>query len=95
MRMALAIFAAGLALASVGVVYGVMFAGIPYQDPTPDQLAGCNRHSRVADWIMLAGLLTSAAGFLATCVMGGVAAIRRLTSADASGILPQDQGPRP
>lgn len=51
----LAIPLIGLGLMISGFVYDVMFAGIPYQDPTPELLAKWKFHSNVAFWTIAAG----------------------------------------
>ncbi len=38
----------GLVLLLAGFVYDVMFAGIPYQDPTPEMSARYAHHARIA-----------------------------------------------
>jgi hypothetical protein len=45
----------GILLLIGGFIYDVMFAGIPYQDPTPILLANYDRHSGIAASIMQAG----------------------------------------
>lgn len=52
----------GLAIIVVGFVYDIMFAGIPYQDPSPELLANWKFHSSVAFWIMTAGLAVFSIG---------------------------------
>jgi len=46
----------GMAMVLGGFAYDLMFAGLPYPDPTPEQQARWAFHQTVADWIMLAGL---------------------------------------
>ena len=56
--------ATGLLLIAGGFIYDVLFAGIPYQDPTPEMSARYDLHSRVASVVYLAGVgafLTGAA----------------------------------
>jgi len=48
--------ATGLALIVAGFVYDVAYAGIPYQDPTPEMATAYAHHARVASAIRLAGL---------------------------------------
>jgi hypothetical protein len=48
--------ATGLVVFVAGFAYDVVFAGIPYQDPTPDMAADYARHARVASLIRWAGL---------------------------------------
>jgi hypothetical protein len=61
---------AGLLLLAGGFVYDVMFAGIPYQDPTPEMSARYAFHAHVASIIYLTG-----AGVF---VVGSVAGIIRM-----------------
>ncbi len=46
----------GLFLLIGGFIYDVMFAGIPYQDPTPEMSARYARHAFVASTIRWCGL---------------------------------------
>jgi len=46
----------GLAVFVGGFVYDVVYAGIPFQDPTPAMAADFVRHARVASLIRWAGL---------------------------------------
>jgi hypothetical protein len=46
----------GIVVALIGFFYDVFFAGIPYQDPTPELTAEYNFHSNVTHWIRLVGL---------------------------------------
>jgi len=66
----LLVIAAGICLLVGGFVYDVMFAGIPYQDPTPEMSARYARHSRIASVLCWTGV----GAFL----FGGVAGIIRL-----------------
>ena len=54
----------GIAIIFAGFVYDVLFAGIPYQDPTPAMTANYNFHARVASIIRWSGL--------GICFLGGV-----------------------
>jgi hypothetical protein len=45
----------GLLIVITGFVYDVLFAGIPYQDPTPAMQARYDFHSAVAGWIQASG----------------------------------------
>ncbi len=63
--------AAGLFLLLSGFVYDVMFAGIPYQDPTPEMSARYAHHARIASstyWlgfgVFLLGLLAGIVRFV-------------------------------
>jgi hypothetical protein len=62
----------GMIVIFSGFVYDVVYAGIPYQDPTPAMLASYNFHSQVASVIRWGGLSISAIG-------GGVMIFRRLS----------------
>ena len=57
----------GVSIFCCGFMYDAVFAGIPYQDPTPELVAKYNFHSEVASLIRWGG-----AG---TCVFGVVVAI--------------------
>ena len=48
--------AAGALLLLFGFVYDVLFAGIPYQDPTPELAASYAWHAKVAIAIRRSGL---------------------------------------
>ena len=52
-----------------GFIYGFLFAGIPYQDPTPEMSADYARSSRIASVIYWLGL--------AAVLAGGVSGIAR------------------
>jgi len=55
--------AAGLFLLLGGFIYDVVFAGIPYQDPTPEMSARYARHAHIAAiirWCGVGGLLVGA-----------------------------------
>ena len=58
------LLAAGTLLLVAGFVYDVLFAGIPYQDPTPELAASYDRHSAIAMVIYWCGALTLLAGFM-------------------------------
>ncbi len=59
-----AVMACGVAVLFAGLVYNLVFAGIPYQDPPPELAARYAFHSRVASAIEWGGLLTAAIGFV-------------------------------
>ena len=61
----IALPAAGLAVALAGLVYGVLFAGIPYQDPTPAMQARWEFHDQVSNVLIFSGGL---------CLLGGIVA---------------------
>jgi hypothetical protein len=54
----------GLTLTVLGIVYAVVFVGIPYPDPTPEQAARQRLHDRVSTSMMLSGLAICAGGTL-------------------------------
>jgi hypothetical protein len=58
----------GLVLLLVWFVYASFFAGIPYQDPTPEMSANYAFHSSVSNAILVIGL-----GALFVGMVGGVA----------------------
>jgi hypothetical protein len=45
----------GITIIFIGFVYDVLFAGIPYPDPTPALQARYEFHSRIASMIRRAG----------------------------------------
>lgn len=59
------LIALGIIVIFAGFVYDVLYAGIPYQDPTPALAASYNFHSQIASIIRWSGL--------GICVVGGVA----------------------
>ena len=61
------LFASGLILVLVWFVYGSIFAGIPYQNPTPEMSANYAFHSSVSGTILVIGL-----GALLIGMVGGV-----------------------
>jgi hypothetical protein len=60
------LIAAGLCLFVGGFIYDLMFAGIPYQDPTPEMSASYARHSQIASIICRTGM----GAFLVGCASG-------------------------
>jgi hypothetical protein len=63
----------GVIVIFLGFVYDVLFAGIPYQDPTPAMVASYNFHAQIASNIRWVGASIS--------VLGGVTmVIRRMVS---------------
>ena len=55
----------GIAIVMVGFVYDVLFAGIPYQDPTPELQARHSVHSAVASGLYKTGGIALLAGLIA------------------------------
>lgn len=60
---AVALLGAGIVV--VGFVYDILFAGIPYQDPTPELQADYNFHSSVAGMLYKTGGIVMLLGLLA------------------------------
>jgi len=58
----------GIMLIFTGFVYDVLFAGIPYQDPTPAMQASYDLHSQIASIIRWVGLGISIIGGLALII---------------------------
>jgi hypothetical protein len=54
----------GLALLLLGLFFDVIFAGLPYQDPTPEIVAGWILQKRIAQSAQVAGLILLVAGSL-------------------------------
>ena len=61
-RLALLFLLVGILLILAGFLYDIFFAGIPYQDPTPEMSASYARHARIASTIRYAGLLAFLTG---------------------------------
>ena len=55
----------GLLIVITGFIYDVLFAGIPYQDPTPAMQARYDFHSSVAGWIQASGGILFLVGLIA------------------------------
>lgn len=70
----------GLLLFMVGLIWGVYFVGIPYQDPTPAQRAHEALHISVSFWLMGAGTFT----FLSTGLLSVARLIFRWWSSRAA-----------
>lgn len=51
------LFWGGLLLLLAGVAYDTLFAGIPFQDPTPALERRYVLHASIAGWIQVAGLI--------------------------------------
>ena len=54
----------GIAILFAGFIYDVLFAGIPYQDPTPALLASYEFHSHIASLIRWSGFGVSIIGVM-------------------------------
>ncbi|GDY23137.1 hypothetical protein LBMAG56_44840 [Verrucomicrobiota bacterium] len=59
--------AIGILLLLAGLIYDIVFAGIPYQDPTPEMSARYARHSRIAAGIRWAGVVVLLGGAVRGC----------------------------
>ena len=58
------LFLIGIIIAAIGFVYNVLFAGIPYQDPSPQLLEKYNQNAFVSDLIIKFGLFVTLAGIV-------------------------------
>ena len=76
---------AGFALVLIGFVYDMLFAGIPYQDPTPEMQSRWVFHQSVADVFYVTGAVILLLGLLAAPVIWIVAGkrLRRLNTPDS------------
>ncbi|MCJ7592303.1 MAG: hypothetical protein MUO51_13200 [Woeseiaceae bacterium] len=75
------LIATGLFVILGGFIYDVIFAGIPYQDPTPEMSTRYSRHAHIAStirWYGLGGVLFGALAGVGRCV------VRRFRSAVVS-----------
>jgi len=54
----------GILLIGAGFAYDVVYAGLPYQDPTPEMTLRFNHHKAIAKRIMHAGGLVFAVGIV-------------------------------
>ena len=68
----LLLIAGGVLVVFGGFIYDVMFAGIPYQDPTPEMSESYAHHAGIASMIRWCGVVVFLFG-----VVAGV--IRRVT----------------
>lgn len=57
----------GILLLLAGLVYDIVFAGIPYQDPTLEMSARYARHSRIAAGIRWTGVVVLLIGAAQGC----------------------------
>ncbi len=62
--------ALGFAVAVAGFAYDLAFAGLPYQDPTPEMQARWQYHSGVASVIELSGVGVLLVGVAGLVVVG-------------------------
>jgi hypothetical protein len=77
----LLLVAAGACLFATGFFYDVIFAGIPYQDPTPEMAANYARHSGIASIFYWTGC----GSFLVGCIAVFVRFVGRRFSSTRSG----------
>ena len=54
----------GIMLICGGFTYDILFAGIPFQDPTPELAARYTIHANIAAFIRMAGMIVFVTGFL-------------------------------
>lgn len=59
----------GIAIVLSGFVYDMLFAGIPYQDPTPELQARYDFHSAVAGWFYKTGGILFLLGLIAVPII--------------------------
>lgn len=64
-RRPLFLIAGGLCLIVCGFIYDVFYAGIPYQDPTPEMSARYALHSNIASAIRWSGTASFCVGAIA------------------------------
>jgi hypothetical protein len=65
----IAILLLGILIVISGFVYDAMFAGIPYQDPTPELQARYDFHSSVAGVFYQAGVMLFLVGLLSISII--------------------------
>jgi hypothetical protein len=74
----------GTAIVLIGFIYDVLFAGLPYQDPTPQMQAVWDHHKRIADVIEVAGFVVTLLGFVVAVGFTLSALLRRRSSTEIS-----------
>ena len=67
----------GITIIFVGFVYDVLFAGIPYQDPTPAMVATYNFHATIASTIRWVGTGISLLGIIIIVIRWGLGFLRK------------------
>lgn len=75
-RLPIVLLALGLLVAVAGFAYDLVFAGIPYQDPTPEMAARYRFHSRIASMMERSGAAVFLFGVLSFPVIALRAAWR-------------------
>ncbi|WP_284650927.1 hypothetical protein [Flavobacterium terrisoli] len=58
------LFLIGIVIIAIGFVYDLVFAGIPYQDPSPQLLEKYNQNAFVSDLIIKFGLFITLIGIV-------------------------------
>ena len=76
-RLPLALLASGLVATVAGFGYDFAFAGIPYQDPTPEMAARFRFHSDIASVIEVGGLVIFSLGLVAGAAVAAWSLTRR------------------
>lgn len=67
----------GALLIVLSFAYDITFAGLPYQDPTPEMQARWETHKSVANWGIFSGALVFMAAATVGLIRGVVALLRR------------------
>jgi hypothetical protein len=67
----------GIMIIFVGFVYDVLFAGIPFQDPTPAMLATYNFHATIAATIRWVGAGISLLALIVIVIRWGLGFLRQ------------------
>ena len=67
----------GITIIFVGFVYDVLFAGIPFQDPTPAMLANYNFHATIAATIRWVGTGISLLALIIIVLRWGLGFLRQ------------------
>jgi hypothetical protein len=68
-RLPVVLIVLGVIILIIGFVYDVLFAGIPYPDPTPALAAAYDFHSRIASIIRWSGM--------GVCILAGLVMLLR------------------
>lgn len=81
----IALFIFGVLTLSCGLVYDVLFAGIPFQDPPPDLAARYARHAHIARTIQMAGAILCMSSTGVAILIGLQRLVRAVWQKDRSG----------
>jgi hypothetical protein len=68
---------AGVMIFGVGLAYGAVTVGVPYQDPTPAQYAAEQINVAISAWAMGVGLCVFTLGLVMLFVLAALKLIRR------------------